>query len=346
MAPTERHRVLKPYNVLRSAVRSIWPAAPQPLILVYHRIVHTTVDPWALAVDPGRFEQQLDVLRRTRSPMHLEEFIRRLDRGSLPRDAIAITFDDGYSDNLFNAKPRLVAAEVPATVFLATGYLGYRGEYWWDELARLLLLMPGPDAITCTIGGDNRYFQLEKREPEQEIEPWCAWHVPVTKRQAAYLAIWQALRPLSNQKRELVMSDLRAKFPGKPTADPLCRPLTHSEVKQLVDGGVITIGAHTQTHPLLTGLDETARERELRDSKDACKSLIGIPIYGLAYPYGDFDAEVQRNAKIAGFAYAVSTIDACVTPKSDRFALPRIHVRDWDGNSFDTALRNAGRKRG
>jgi peptidoglycan/xylan/chitin deacetylase (PgdA/CDA1 family) len=326
-------------------VRFILPAAPQPLILVYHRIAHVAADPWELVVDPGRFEQHLDVLRRARTTMSLEEFIRLLDRGSLPRDAIAVTFDDGYCDNLLNAKPRLVAADIPATVFLATGYLGRDGEYWWDELARLLLVELGPDAITCTIGEHRQYFELGKPEPAQYIEPWRAWHVPTTQRQVAYLALWRALRPLADQEREVIMAELRAKFPSKPTTDTLSRPMTSSEVKQLVDGGLVDIGAHTVTHPLLTCLEAAARERELTSSKAACKSLIGIPINGLAYPYGDFDADVQRQAKVSGFTYAVSTIDAHVAPESDRFALPRIHARDWDGVSFETVLRNT-RKRG
>ena len=125
---------------------------------MYHRIAHAAVDPWELAVDPDRFEQHLDVLRRTRTPMSLEEFIRRLDAGSLPADAVVVTFDDGYADNLFNAKPRLISADIPATVFLSTGYLGRPGEYWWDELARLTLLESCPDAITCTIGGSHAIF--------------------------------------------------------------------------------------------------------------------------------------------------------------------------------------------
>src|ERR1700722_8811521 len=115
---------------LRSLMLRLAPPPPQPEILMYHRIAEETIDPWALAVSPIHFEQQLDVLRRTRYPILLSDFVRRLLAGTLPRNAVSVTFDDGYVDNLLSGKPRLSAADVPAIEFLPTGYLGRQGEAW------------------------------------------------------------------------------------------------------------------------------------------------------------------------------------------------------------------------
>ena len=120
--------------------------------------------------------------------------------------------------------------------------------------------------------------------------------------------------------------------------------MTQSEVRHLVEGGLVTIGAHTVTHPSLPGLDRIVRERELVESKEVCERLTDRPILGFAYPYGELDAEVQQQVKIAGYSYAVSTIPSPIIPKSDRFALPRVQVFDWDGDSFDAALRTAADK--
>ncbi len=128
---------------LRSIAHRIWPPKPKPLILMYHRIADDPVDHWRLAVSPARFEQQLDVLRRTRHPLPLTDFVRGLMAGSLPPNAVALTFDDGYVDNLVAGKPRLAAADVPATVFLTTGFVDRPDGFWWDELARLILLENG-----------------------------------------------------------------------------------------------------------------------------------------------------------------------------------------------------------
>ena len=137
---------------LISAIHRIWPPKPRPLILMYHRIADDPIDNWGLAVSPARFEEQLDVLRRSRRPLPLEDFVGRLTAGTLPSDAVAVTFDDGYVDNLVAGKPRLEAADIPATVFLATGYLDRPGEFWWDELSRLVLAGHGPENFELEIG--------------------------------------------------------------------------------------------------------------------------------------------------------------------------------------------------
>ena len=125
-------------RALRSIRVRIFPPSPRPLILMYHRIADEPFDPWGNAVSPAHFKEHLEILRRTRQPLSLTEFVRGLEAGTLPNDAVALTFDDGYVDNLVGGKPHLAAAGVPATVFLATGYLGRLGEFWWDELARVV----------------------------------------------------------------------------------------------------------------------------------------------------------------------------------------------------------------
>ena len=85
---------------------------------MYHRIADAPIDPWDLAVSQAYFKEQLDVLNRTRKPLPLAEFVGLLAAGRLPSNAVAITFDDGYVDNLVAGKPLLAAADIPATIFL------------------------------------------------------------------------------------------------------------------------------------------------------------------------------------------------------------------------------------
>ena len=139
---------------LRSVVHRIWPPKPKPLILMYHRVADDPIDHWGLAVSPCRFEEHLQVLRATRHSLPLTEFVRALVAGTLPPDAVALTFDDGYVDNLVAAKPRLAAADVPATVFVTTGYVDRSEAFWWDELARLILPEGGPQSFELVIRGE------------------------------------------------------------------------------------------------------------------------------------------------------------------------------------------------
>ena len=164
---------LKIRSRLRSIVHRIVPPAPRPLILMYHRIASEPNDPWGLSVSSENFEQQLQVLRRTRRPFPLADFVRNLMAGALPPNAVALTFDDGYVDNLEAAKPLLAAADVPATVFVATGYLDRPEEFWWDELSRLVLSGRGPHSFELSIGGQavhvDRGADIIEREDRRQV---------------------------------------------------------------------------------------------------------------------------------------------------------------------------------
>ena len=108
-------------------------------ILLYHRVAELPSDPQLLSVSPTNFAEQLEVLRRYANPISLKEMVMALRAGDLPPRAVVITIDDGYADNLIHAKPLLKQYDVPATVFVTTGYIGQHREFWWDELERLLL---------------------------------------------------------------------------------------------------------------------------------------------------------------------------------------------------------------
>ena len=80
------------------------------------------------------------MLARDYRVIPLDELLRT-PAGDLPPRAVALTFDDGYLDNLVEyAAPVLERAGLPATFFLTSGWLGRPGEYWWDTLERVLLL--------------------------------------------------------------------------------------------------------------------------------------------------------------------------------------------------------------
>jgi len=108
--------------------------------------------------------------------------------------------------------------------------------------------------------------------------------------------------------------------------------------------GLVTIGAHTVTHPVLSKLGATACHREITESKIACEALIGTPVAGFAYPYGDLDAKARGVVKAAGFAFACSTLHEPTSATSDIFALPRIQVYNWGGDAFERALNAPTRR--
>ena len=98
---------------------------------MYHRVAKADLDPHNLVVSPSHFQEHLSVLRKLTSSRPLLEIV---DNWSGSNSDVAVTFDDGYADNLFEAVPALEVEEIPATIFVSTGMLDRDG-FWIDRLA-------------------------------------------------------------------------------------------------------------------------------------------------------------------------------------------------------------------
>jgi peptidoglycan/xylan/chitin deacetylase (PgdA/CDA1 family) len=324
-------------RTLLQKLRRLGRPGPGPTILMYHRIASPPVDPWGLAVQPDRFEQHLAVLGRTRHPLPMSEFVSRLERGTLPGRAVAVTFDDGYVDNLREASPRLAAVRMRATLFLATGFVGQRHEYWWDELARGILL--GTGAVDAEIQIGRERVALVLPGGDERDRSWRAWQEPRTDRQRAYLALWKQLRTAVPAAREQAMVRLRTEL-EIPPPDPADLPMTESDVAALAGGGAFDFGGHTATHPVLPALAPAERRDDIRQGRDACERLIGKRITGFAYPHGALDDDSEAAVRECGFAWACATWSRPVPARgANRYALPRFGVLDWDGPAFERALQ-------
>ncbi len=102
-------------------------------ILVYHRVADTIHDPHQLAVSPENFRHQLLYLKKNFEIVPLSQMAANLAQRSLQLKQLAITFDDGYADNLYQALPILTELSIPATVFVVTGKLDSPEPFYWDK---------------------------------------------------------------------------------------------------------------------------------------------------------------------------------------------------------------------
>src|SRR5207237_1342536 len=122
-------------------------------ILLYHRVIDLDCDPQQLAVSRANFDQQMRIVRDRMAPLPLARIIELANQAALPKNAVAITFDDGYFDNLEFAAPILKKYDIPATVYVTSGQAGNFSEFWWDELEAILLAGRRlPDQCSLTLG--------------------------------------------------------------------------------------------------------------------------------------------------------------------------------------------------
>jgi glycosyltransferase involved in cell wall biosynthesis/peptidoglycan/xylan/chitin deacetylase (PgdA/CDA1 family) len=314
------------------------------LILMYHRVAEVSTDPWSLCVTPQHFAEHLEILKKHFRPIQLQQLIKALLNGKVPRRSVVVTFDDGYADNLLNARPLLEYHNVPATVFLSTGYIGQGREFWWDELDRLLL-QPGtlPETLYLCINGSHHQWSLGESAHYGEDafwrhRYWRAMEDPPGPRHLIYFSLWQLLQPLQESERRKILNELLSWASAKPEGRPAYRILTQQEVVALVRGGLVEVGAHTVTHPALSTLPTALQRDEIQQSKTSLEKILGRPITSFAYPYGDYTAETVPNVREAGFSCACSTLPGVVWQDTERFQLPRVQIEDWDGQEFSRKL--------
>lgn len=317
------------------------------IILAYHRVKETETDPQLLAVTPLRFEQHLDILRSDYQPISLEDLCKALKKRQIPARAVAVTFDDGYSDNLYMAKPLLERYGIPATVFVTSGFIGRTRAFWWDELEGIFL-RPGrlPQDLELTLGRSS--FQWDLREVAvyseakfMELRNWSVLEQSdPTPRHGAYRTLCRAIRTLSETEQEKLLAHLRG-WAGRKCDAKENRVLTPEEVLALTNNGLVDAGSHTMSHSVLSALSPTSQSSEIRDSKAALEEVLGRPVTAFAYPFGSRDDYTEQTAHIVhqcGFSCACSNYRDVVWRYSDSFQLPRFIVRDWEGERFARQL--------
>jgi peptidoglycan/xylan/chitin deacetylase (PgdA/CDA1 family) len=314
---------------------------PAALILAYHRVAELPIDPWHLAVTPDHFAEHLQVLRKHARPMTLHDLHRALAGGSVPRRAAVITFDDGYADNLLAALPLLERFDVPATFFVASGYLGADRDFWWDEVERLLL-EPGPlpQQLQIRIDQQQHEWSLDEviADDPAARQQSPGWSMRSSRdpapRQLVYRELHSSLKPLTDGARQPLMEHLRA-WAGLPSLRRAShRVMTPHEVATLAASPLAQVEAHSRTHPLLPALSAAEQLDEIRGNKADLEAIVGRAVAHFAYPFGPYTAETVDLVRKAGFSTACAAFHRPLRRPSAPFELPRLKVDDWDGETF------------
>ena len=338
---------MRSYKLRRAAERLRSQLSNKVAILLYHRIVDLTPDPWSLCVTPRHFSEQLQVLKKFGRVMRLQELITALGRGRLPKRAVVITFDDGYADNFSNTRLILERHGLPATVFVATGQIESDREFWWDELDKLFLQPRAlPQTLDISINGRTLNVDLADTANYGESDynlhrGWKNWEKPPSQRQSLYREVYQLLWPLAYSDRRAALDQL-FKWAGAATdCRASHRPLSTDEIIGLARDGLIEVGSHTVTHSALSRIPLEQQRDEIQKSKHHLEELVNLPVSSFAYPYGrqtDYTDETIALVKDSGFVGACSNYPGTVGRGTDPYQLPRLQVMDWDGDECGKRL--------
>ena len=301
-------------------------------ILAYHRVFdigeETTFsfDPDLVSASCAAFTWQMQYLRDRHHPITFQTLLHVMDgKEELPSRPVIVSFDDGYDDNYLNAFPVLRSLEMPATIFVSTGYIGSGKPFWFDLVAHIMHHAPA-GILTVKALGINLSLDASR-----------------DSRRMAASRVVGALKRVSNAQRLDILAWLEREYGAAVrVADfRLSRPLDWNQIREMSAAG-IEFGSHTVSHPILSRLDDGELQQELAQSKRRLEQELNKPAPVLAYPVGgpeEFNDKVVRAAIAVGYRLGVSYMPGVNRLGAmDRFRVRRQHVERYISNAYFAGL--------
>ena len=296
-----------------SALRAIRPSRVLG-VLRYHSICgpegHNYADP-SICISPSAFERHVRYLASNYRVLPLPEAVAALRaHKSLPANAVAVTFDDGYADNLWAAR-LLAQYGLTGTFFLTAGCIGGEWPFWPAEVRLLISAIPNPN-LRLTLEGTT--LELPLRGPQD--------------RETAIHRVTRLFKSHPIPVRERLREEVRAQAGIARVPSVM---LTWEDAVEMHRLGM-TIGAHTLTHANLPSAGLEDATVEIVASKERIERALDTTVTMFAYPNGGaeryFTPDLQQVVEAAGFHAAFSSRNGFARRTSDLYALERIQVAE------------------
>ena len=251
-----KRRLRRSTKIQRRDGRGRAPVAPphgdRGVVLMYHRVADLPPDGAGICIDPDDFRMHMSILASTCTPLGLTDLVTRAYEQRLPPRPVALTFDDGYLDNLLMASPVLASLGIPATFFVNSVGLEAPAEAWWDSVERIVLVEPQvPERLEFTVAGTT--LDMPTITPED--------------RRRVFSELRRLAMPAPPEAREELVTRL-GEWHGLDAAPRSTHRLMNSdEVSQLAGREGHEIGAHTANHLMPTRHAVDVRRREMSENR-------------------------------------------------------------------------------
>lgn len=274
-----------------------------PRVLMYHRI-NDGNSTEGISVCSLRW--QLKQIKENFRVLSLHELVEASTQNALPYNAVALTFDDGYRDFYDLAYPLLQEFDLPATLFITTGFVS--GDLWlWPDQIRHIINNTEKTYIDIERYQASICNDSEKKNAWSEIADICLG----TNNNEKFRLIDQ----LSHLLEVPLPKEAPAGFEG----------VTWSQVCEIANRGLVSIGSHSVSHPSLTKLSTDELNYELSASKQKIETETGFKVHAFCYPNGqvsDINKQTREAVIHAGYEYALAAYTS-PAPLEDRWTITR-----------------------
>jgi len=283
------------------------------LVLAWHNVDPTWCFPARRGAGREGLERQLAFLRRRCNVVALGDALRALDRRDpLPPRAVALTFDDGYRDQLDLAVPMLARLGLPATFFLVPGMLDGTAQAWWERLA-WIFTRSARDAVpwegrTLDLRGDAR-------------------------RRSTLASVLEQLKRRDHQGREAAVDELASRCAPDGKLEEQAAFLDWDGARELTRRG-FTVASHSLNHVILAEEPLPAQEQDLALSRRRLERELDVQVDLLAYPNGkqsDYSQATIAAARRAGYSHALTTVEGWNRPTTAPYEIRRFVLQPERG---------------
>lgn len=287
------------------------------VILTFHHVRAESDRQFAenclLEITPAFFDAVLRLLRDLNYDIiRLDEVKTRLENPQPERPFVVLSADDGYLDTRDYALPILKRYDAPMSVFITPGFAERTTPLWWLDLEDAVRALPSVE-ISLSSG---RF-----RHPAGGL----------SEKAACFSALYRRLRLLPEPELQQAVADLaaRAEIDTLGRIGRLC--MDWASLRDFAREPLITIGAHTLTHPRLRTIPEAQARIEIAESKARIERELACKVTQFAYPVGDSTSAGPREfglCREAGMEYGLTTRPGVLHAEhaAHLSALPRLSI--------------------
>lgn len=230
---------------------------------------------------------------------------------------LALTFDDGWSDNATTLAPIARKYGIPHSIFICPSKVGARLPFWPEQVAALLKIARASEEAIAKVEG--------------VLTAWVGpASVPDLHQLDALEPLVELLKSRPTLEREEIIGQLLASVGAKDrvTVDGAAdSTMSWADIRSLHEAGVV-FGSHTQSHQLLTGIAVEEARCELADSREEIEKRLASRCVLFSYPNGDWSLQVRALVGGAGYRFAFTNQPGAWTRECDPLLIPRVNI--WE----------------
>jgi peptidoglycan/xylan/chitin deacetylase (PgdA/CDA1 family) len=224
------------------------------------------------------------------------------------KNSCHITIDDGDNSFYKIIFPILKKHKVPASIYVSPKICTEKSNYWFQEV--------------------NGYNQLELKQIISDM-----WDVSLNS-----IIKFSSESILKTMKINQIYEIIKRYRKITNTPEKSFQNMTLSNLQEVKQSGLVTIGAHTINHSVLKNEDDITSKYEINKSVDDLSSLLNDEIKYFSYPNGipgiDFSEREMIYLKERGIQLAFTTEAKNFSFSDKNTCIPRIGISDRENMSF------------